>query len=88
MAKFHDAGAWEGAGLYESLPDRKGCRYFLRVNGKTKWRWGFRSKAAVEEWIAAQVRDHGLDYRIGYLVKLADETPTFVIVKRDGLSLS
>lgn len=74
------------ADLYETLPSRKRCRYFLRIGGRTKYLWGFRSKAEVEDWIECRVREHGLDWRVGYTVKLRGELPLFFIVNRHGLS--
>lgn len=71
--------------LADSIPRKSHSRYFLRIGPRTYYERGFRTKLEVDMWVNSTIAKHGLDWRVGNLVRLRDGTE-FDIVDRKGAS--
>ena len=62
----------------------KGARYFIRRGASTNYVHGFRSKAAVEDWLDSLNAGGALRWRVGPMFRLHDDDVHMQIVRRDG----
>ena len=70
--------------LHEHASPPPGLRYFVRVGATTRGDRGFRSLDAADAFLVRAIAAHGLDWRVGWLVRLRGLEVDVEIVDRKG----
>lgn len=76
--------------LASTITRKSRLRYRLRVGSRTYYEnRGFQNRRQVDAWIDAMIAKHGLDWRVGYQVKLRTMyAPFFIVHNNNGLELT
>lgn len=77
-----------GSDLASLISRKNRLRYRLRVGPTTYYEnRGFQSRKQADTWIECLIERYGLDWRVGYQVKLRGMDQPFFIVDNSGAEL-